>query len=86
MDVGKMRNLYYGMRNAEGKMRNGPEWNVRNINAEWWVICGMQKVALSAGLPVNSSHGQLVTGQLVTHTHTQSTRHKQAQQNHQYQS
>jgi len=31
-------------------------------------------------LPVNSSHGHLVTGQLVTHTRliTQSTRHKQA--------
>jgi len=36
------------MQNAEGKMRNDPEWNVWNVTAERWIICGMQKVALSA--------------------------------------
>ena len=46
MVVGKMRN--WGMRNAEGKMRHGPEWNVRSATAERCVICGMRKVALSA--------------------------------------
>ena len=41
--VGKMRNC--GMGNAEGEMRNGPEWNLRIITAERRIICGMQKVA-----------------------------------------
>jgi len=36
------------MQNAEGKMRNDPESNAWNVTAEWWIICGMQKVALSA--------------------------------------
>jgi len=31
-----------GLRSAEGK------WNMRNVTAEWWVICGMRKVALLA--------------------------------------
>ena len=26
-------------------MHNGRGWNVRNVTAEWWVICGMRKVA-----------------------------------------
>ena len=24
------------------------EWNAQKVTAEWWVICGMRKVALSA--------------------------------------
>jgi len=27
------------------------EWNVWNVTAEWWVMCGMQKVSLSAVPP-----------------------------------
>jgi len=33
------------MGNAEGEMRNGPEWNLQIITAERRIICGMQKVA-----------------------------------------
>ena len=40
--VGKMRNC--GIRNAEGEIRNGPEWNVRNVTEKRKVICGMRKV------------------------------------------
>ena len=29
-------------------MACGREWNAQKVTAEWWVICGMRKVALSA--------------------------------------